>query len=103
MNRRSGWLTLSIALLVLSSIAVALRAAGPYSGVVPAALANALGQFVEPGVSLWWLTMGGLFLSFPNTTEGYLATVIGNTLFWLGAAAILVFLVSVARRFIRPR
>jgi hypothetical protein len=103
MSRRSAWLALSIALFVLSSIAVAIRAAGPNSEILPSALANTLSQFVEPGVSVWWLTMGGLFLAFPNTTEGYVAAVVGNTLFWLGGAAILALLVGVARRLMRSR
>jgi hypothetical protein len=98
MRRRTAWLMLTIGLLVLSSIAVAIRAAGPNSDVAPAVLASALRQFVEPGVSLWWLTMGGVFLAFPNTTAGYVAAAIGNTLFWLAVAAILALLVGTTRR-----
>jgi threonine/homoserine/homoserine lactone efflux protein len=89
---------LTIGLLVLSSIAVVIRAAGPNSDIAPAVLASALRQFVEPGVSLWWLTMGGVFLAFPNTTAGYVAAAIGNTLFWLAVAAILALLVGTTRR-----
>jgi hypothetical protein len=42
-------------------------------------------------------------MAFPNTTEGYVAAVVGNTLFWLGVAAILALLAGVARRLMRTR
>ena len=103
MRSRNAWLLLTIGLLALSALAVAIRAAGPNSDVAPAVLASALRQFVEPGVSVWWLTMGGVFLAFPNTTGGYVAVVVGNTLFWLAVAAILALLAGAARVLRRRR
>jgi hypothetical protein len=94
MRSTGRWLIFLVVLLVLSSAAVAVRASVNQE-LVPPALAYALRQFVEPGVSLWWLTMSSLFQSFPYTVSGYIAVVVGNTVFWLAVAGILVLLVKV--------
>jgi hypothetical protein len=86
----------------LSSAAVAVRAAGRPEAV-PSALFALLIQFVEPGAAVWWFTLGGPFRAFPSDPEGYAVVVAGNTVCWMLAALVLVFVVRGALRVLAPR
>ena len=94
---RKRWLILTVGLLALSVASVWARAHG-YPEVVPGALAHLLDQFVEPGVAVWWFTIGGVFQSFPSTTAGYSVAVLGNTALWLAMIGLLVLVTRVVRR-----
>lgn len=88
---------LASALLALSAAAVAVRVRG-YPDFVPAPLAHALDRFIEPGATLWWLTMGATFQAFPSNWAGYVVVVIGNTLLWLIAITLTAIVVNGIRR-----
>ena len=79
-------------LAVLSIAALVVRALG-YPASVPRLLARALDWYVEPGLTVWWCTLGGLFEGFPSDQPGYAVTVLGNVAFWLstGYVALRVF------------
>jgi hypothetical protein len=74
-------------------VAVVDRASG-FQGSIPRAATKALSWFIEPGVTVWWFTLGKVFLSFPHSISGYAATIVFNVILWL-----LVF--ALARSIIR--
>jgi hypothetical protein len=82
-GKRSPWTAAAVALTfaALSVAAVADRAAGSH-GFIPWPIENALAWFIEPGLAVWWFTLGGVFQSFPYTLSGYAMTVGGNVAFW---------------------
>lgn len=69
-------------LAVLSIAAIVVRALG-YPASVPRFLTQTLDWYVEPGLTVWWCTLGGLFEGFPSDRPGYAVTVLGNVAFWL--------------------
>jgi hypothetical protein len=96
-NRRTRRLVAFLGLLALSTTAVGVREAG-YPEGVPWMLAQALDRFAEPGVAVWWLTMGGVFQAFPSTVAGYFLVILANTMLWLVVAATLVSVARMVRR-----
>jgi len=92
--------SLSVTLLLLSILAVAVRVAG-YPTSVPRVLAIFLDSFIEPGSTLWWLTIGGAFEGFPHSPFGYAIAIVGNTAFWFVAVVICAALCKVGYRTVR--
>ncbi len=78
--RASGWIRVGIFLAALSIAAIVVRVLG-YPAPVPRFLVRALDWFVEPGLTVWWCTLGGLFEGFPSDQSGYIVTVLGNVTF----------------------
>lgn len=102
-SRRQAWLTLTACLAAVSAASTAVRASVNQE-VIPGWLANLLGDFVEPGAAVWWLSLGGAFQAFPDGGEGYAVVVAANTAFWLLVAAIVAPLARLAYRFThRPK
>jgi hypothetical protein len=99
---RSRWLIVAITLLAMSAAAVLAGAKG-YPEFVPQIVVRTLDQFLEPGLALWWLTLGGPFQSFPARWAGYCVTIFGNALLWLALVSLIVFLTGVARRLLFRR
>ena len=100
---RRRWLALALELLALSALSICVRAFG-YPEAVPRSLARAADWFAEPGLSLWWLTMGGVFQTFPSSAAGVCVAILGNALLWLAPAALIALVFRVARRALaRPK
>lgn len=80
---------------IASAAGIAIRAAG-YPAAVPQVVSRALMIFIEPGLAIWWFTVGGVFQGFPSDAAGYLVAVVGNIGFWLlvvmGAAGLVRWL-----------
>lgn len=84
-RRRGRWLRFGAFCAVLSAAAIAARLLGyppPLSGPV----ARLLDGFLEPGLTIWWMSTGSLFAGFPSTRGGQLLTIAGNVAFWLAMA-----------------
>jgi hypothetical protein len=100
-KRRTGlWIALSFGLLVLSVIAIGVRAAG-YPEYVPRAIAGALDCFIEPGAAVWWMTIGKAFQAFPSDLAGYAVVLVANTALWTAACAIFTAIGRAAVRTVR--
>ncbi len=67
---------------LLSVAAVADRVSG-FEGHIPRPITKALAWFIEPGVTVWWFTLGTVFQSFPDDFLGYAVTVGANVVLWL--------------------
>lgn len=72
-----------------------------YPESVPRWLAQALEFVNEPGVTLWWLTLGGLFQAFPSNRTGYVFVVLSSVLFWILVAKVLAFAARVILRVVQ--
>jgi len=83
-------------LAVLSIAAIVVRALG-YPASVPHFLARALDWYVEPGLTVWWCTLGGVFEGFPTDQPGYVVTVLGNVTFWLSMGYVAKRVIGVLR------
>jgi hypothetical protein len=51
-------------------------------------LRNPIAGFVEPGVTLWWFTLGGPLQAGPRTFGGILWASIANTAVWIAVVAL---------------
>jgi len=99
MTRR--WLLLlALAFSSVSAAALAWLASGD---VIPSAVRNPLSEFVQPGVTIWWLVLGGPFRVAPYSPGGIAFAALANAAFWLiclGAFATLY--AAIRRRFAAP-
>ena len=64
---RRWWCLFAVVLAITS--ATALTALGSIT-VMPSVFRNPLSRFVEPGVAVWWLVLGGPFRSVPASASG---------------------------------
>ena len=100
-RRLQWWLGLTLGFFVASAAAVTVRALS-YPEYVPRPAVDILEPFVEPGLAIWWLTIGKAFQAFPSDGAGRAVAVLGNTAFWVAVCAIGVALwragVGFARR-----
>jgi len=77
------WWCLSAVVLAITS-ATALTALGSIT-VMPSVFRNPLSGFVEPGVAVWWLVLGGPFRSIPASASGIAFAAAANAALWLVA------------------
>jgi hypothetical protein len=99
---RTAYAGLGIAFALLSLAAVAHRQTGQpgQPGALPDTLSKLLGFFVEPGVLLWWLALGGPTAAFPADAVGRSIVVAANTAWWLLFALLAgLFVRRLRRRF----
>jgi hypothetical protein len=96
-RRTRLWIALSFCVLVLSAIAVWVRAAS-YPEYVPRAVARALDWFIEPGAAVWWMTIGKVFQAFPSDFPGYVVVSLSNTAAWIAVGAIVMLIGKVGLR-----
>ncbi|HEY3067153.1 MAG TPA: hypothetical protein VGL09_15275 [Methylomirabilota bacterium] len=96
------WLVLSSAFFVMSVAAVALRVA-QYPEYVPRPIVDVLEPFLEPGLTIWWLTIGKAFQAFPSDGVGRAVAVLGNTAFWVFVGAIVAAIGRTGVRLARRR
>jgi len=78
-------------LLVASAATLALLVSGK---VIPSVVRNPLHDFVQPGVAVWWLVLGGPFRSNPSSPSGIAFATAVNAALWL---LVLWFVVTIGR------
>jgi len=97
---RKFWLWAAAGLLVTSAATLGLL---PSAQVIPSVLRNLLIDFVQPGVTVWWLVLGGPFQSAPSSLGGIGFAAIANTSLWLLVGVLGVAIVSAMRRMFTRR
>ena len=90
------WWCLSAIVLAITS-ATALTALGSIT-VMPSVFRNPLSGFVEPGVAVWWLVLGGPFRSLPASASGIAFAAAANAALWLVALWSVVATVRIVGR-----
>lgn len=72
--------------------------------VIPSLVRDPLSRFVEPGVAVWWLVLGGPFRSAPSSPAGVAFAAAANAALWLTVVWFAVVIVrAVRRRLVRPQ
>jgi hypothetical protein len=61
---RRVWFLAAAVLAITSAAALALLTSGE---VIPSVVRNPISDFVQPGVTVWWLVLGGPFRSAPSS------------------------------------
>jgi hypothetical protein len=89
------WCLLAGAALTLAS-AAAVGLLGAQTAM-PSVFRNPLHDFVEPGVAIWWLVLGGPFRSAPSSLPGIAFAAAANAAFWLPVLWLVVVLVNAGR------
>ena len=92
---RQNFLFLGGALLVASTSALALLISGH---VIPSIVRNPLSDFVQPGVTVWWLVLGGPFRTGPSSPGGIVFAALANAVVWLLCLWVVAALYAVVRR-----
>jgi hypothetical protein len=69
-----------------------------YPAAVPQVVKWALTGFIEPGLTIWWFTLGAAFQGFPSNGLGYVVTTGANIAFWLLIATLTAGLVQFVRQ-----
>ena len=88
-------LLVAVALFIASAGALALLASG---NVIPSVVRNPLSDFVQPGVTVWWLVLAGPFRVAPSSASGIAFAAMANTMLWLAAFWLVVVLYGLVRR-----
>ena len=91
---RRWWLLAAAALTLASAAAVGLLGA---QTAMPSAFRNPLHDFVQPGVTVWWLVLGGPFRSAPSSLPGIAFAAAANAALWLLVLWLAVVLVNAGR------
>lgn len=100
MTRR--WWLLAAALLAIASAAAIGWLVS--DGTIPSLVRNPLSDFVQPGIMVWWLVLGGPFRSAPSSPDGIAFAAAANAALWLAAAWPVLAIARVLRRlFAAPR
>ena len=89
------WLLAAGILAMASATALAFVASG---AVIPSVVRDPLLAFVQPGVTVWWLVLGGPFRSAPSSPTGIAFAAATNTLLYLLLLWVAVAGARVARR-----
>jgi hypothetical protein len=89
------------ALAMASAVALALLAS---EAVIPSLVRDPLFNFVQPGVTVWWFALGGLFQTAPFSAGGIAFAAGANAalwslVLWFGMAIVR----AVRRKLARPR
>jgi hypothetical protein len=85
-----------VALVIASATALALLGSG---AAMPSAFRSPLSRFVEPGVAVWWLVLGGPFRSAPASAAGIAVAAAANAALWLLALWLVVVAARAAREY----
>ena len=89
--------------LLAALLALALASGGALVSLdpgrtLPSAVRNPLSDFVGPGVTVWWLVLGGPFRSAPSSPGGIAFTAAANAVLWLAALWLAAAIVRRVRR-----
>ena len=99
-SRRWRLVTAAV-LAIISAAALALLATAE---VIPSAVRNPLSDFVQPGVTVWWLVLGGPFRSAPSSPTGIAFAAAANATLWVMALWFVEVVVrAVCRTIMAPR
>jgi len=77
---RLWWLLVACLLVAVSAGGMLFINSGK---IIASAIRNPIASFVEPGVSLWWVVLGGPFQSSPSSGGGIAFAAIANGILWL--------------------
>jgi len=91
------WYVIATPVLTVTSLAIVIMRES--TRMIPSIVRDPLANFVDPGVTVWWLAMGTIFRSFPSSPGEMAFAALANTAFWLFAFWLLV----VAARFLHRR
>jgi hypothetical protein len=75
------WWLLAAGILAMASVAALASVAS--GELIPSVVRDPLLEFVQPGVTVWWLVLGGPFRSAPSSPTGIAFAVATNTLLYL--------------------
>jgi hypothetical protein len=92
---RKSWLWAAAGLLVTSAAIPGLLASAL---VIPSWLRSPLTDFVQPGITVWWLVLGGPFQTGPSSPGGIAFAAIANAGLWLLVVVPIVAIVGAVRR-----
>ena len=81
-----------VVLLVTSTSGLIILTSGES---MPSSIRDPLFTFVQPGVSVWWLVLGGPFRTNPSSPAGIAFAAMANTGWWI---LVLWFIVAIVRR-----
>jgi hypothetical protein len=93
--KRRSWLS---AAAVLAIVSAAVLTALDSAETIPSVIRNPLSDFVEPGVTVWWLVLGGPFRSAPSSPTGVAFAAAADTALWLLVVLLVIAVVRVTRR-----
>jgi hypothetical protein len=96
---RWPWFLAAAVLAIISAAALAWLASG---AVLPSGVRNAASDFVQPGVTIWWLVLGGPFRSAPSSFTGIAFAAAANATLWLLVLLFAVVVVRAVRRMLAP-
>jgi hypothetical protein len=95
-----SWLLLALTLVVSAATLACLDSAQ----AIPSLVRTPLSYFVQPGVTVWWLVLGGPFRTVPYSATGIAFAAAANALFWLLALWFVVWVCSgILRKLAAPR
>lgn len=89
---------LLVALVVVSAVALALLSS---DAVIPSVARDPLSSFVQPGLTVWWLALGGPFRAAPSSASGIAFAAVANAVSWLAAIWLVVALYGLIQRRLR--
>ena len=93
--RRRHFLVAAVGLVIASAAALVLLAS---ASVIPSLIRDPVSDFVQPGVAVWWLVLGGPFRVAPSSPSGVVFAAVANAMFWLGALWLVVALYRLVQR-----
>ena len=91
------WWLLAVAILAIASVAALASLASGQP--IPSVVRDPLLGFVQPGVTVWWLVLGGPFRSGPSSPVGIAFAAAANTLLY----SLVLWLAVAVARFVRRR
>jgi len=92
------WLLVAVGLAVASACGLVFIRSGQ---VIPSALGNPVADFVSPGVSVWWLVLGGPFQSGPQSPGGVAFASVSDAFLWLLVLWAIAIVAGGIRRILR--
>lgn len=95
------WPVAAAAALALASSA-ALTVLANATNDIPSAVRNPLLDFVQPGVTVWWLVLGGPFRSGPSSPSGIAFAAAANAALWWLLLWLGVTIACAVRRLFAP-
>jgi len=87
--KRRSWF---VAAAVLAIISAAILTTLDSAETIPSVIRNPISEFVEPGVTVWWLVLGGPFRSAPSSATSIAFAATANAALWL---LVVLFVVAV--------
>jgi len=88
------WCIIAVPVLTVTSLAIVVLRES--NRMVPSVVRDPLLNFVDPGVTIWWLALGNLFQGSPSSRSGMAFAALANAAFW----SFMLWLLVVAVRFV---